>query len=110
MANFPMGVVLFCASFLRESELFWRSEGGWPIWLRNLVEMAFYPLFVVLLGSVTLSVGWIVIGAPTRSRLGLLVWCILGGQILLMIGIIAVVLFNNVANLFSGRPIHSHTP
>ncbi len=108
MANLPACLLVFIGAFLRESDLFWRNEGGWSIWMRNLVEFAFYPVFVVLLGSVTLSAGWIVIGKPAQSPLGLLIWGLVVVQVASLFGIAGVVLLNNVLNVLAGRPVHDH--
>jgi len=51
--------VLVWFSWLREEKVFWLNEGGYPIWLRELVLATFYPLLlidviVLLLGGILL--------------------------------------------------------
>jgi len=38
-------LVGFC--WLREMPIFWLNEGGYPIWLRDVVLDAYYPIFFI---------------------------------------------------------------
>src|ERR1700742_3267812 len=41
-----LNLVLLFFVVLKEDPLFWRNEGGYPVFLRDLVLQAFYPLFL----------------------------------------------------------------
>ncbi len=77
-------------AIVREISLFWRNEGGYPIWLREFVLYAYYP-------SLIFTVGWFgylcVRTLQTSSRRGATVqWLALAPAvlILLMIGVITL--------------------
>lgn len=107
-AAFLLGGVLMYFACLRETPIFWRNEGGYPIWLRDTVLETFYPLFflnaIVLL---ILSFGFLKLRLPSvrlwfaKAAVLLFLWCGTGTTVV-------IVLANNVSNLIEGRPIHSH--
>jgi hypothetical protein len=59
--------MLIWFSWLRETPLFWRNDGGYPVWLRALVLHGFYPLFFSNLGGTFLYL-WSLISHPPRSK------------------------------------------
>ncbi len=95
-------------AWLRETPLFWRNMGGYPVWLRTTVLWAFHPLLAVcFMGSVYLS--WALLARWTgSSRL----WAVQAGLVLLCWAMVGLsVLFaaaNNISNIIDGRPLHSH--
>lgn len=64
VAGLPLLVTF---SVLREMELFWRNDGGYPIWLRDLVLVAFYPILMIDL-AVVLVYGCLLMGCQPRSK------------------------------------------
>ena len=54
--NGGLGVLLLSAAILRETSLFWRNAGGYPVWLRDVIYILFYPgLFAYFIGLAWLS-------------------------------------------------------
>jgi hypothetical protein len=108
LANLLLLGVLCWFVHLKEQPLFWRNEGGWPVWLRELVLICFYPLTgveLVLLLVLTWT-GCRCVGASRRlmvARIGGLV--ISWGFFILVIIILAA---NNLTNLWENRPLHWH--
>jgi hypothetical protein len=92
---------------VREDPLFWRNAGGWPVWLRDLVNTAFYPLFGGQLAVMVLISGLVLYRrslARWRKQtwpLALLMW-------LWIAGIVALITANNLGNYLEGRPLHWH--
>ncbi len=87
--------------------MFWRNAGGYPVWLRDTVATWFLPLFMLQLTVLTCGTlrAAIVrrwgIGQWISAPVFLLCWILLGAAGMQSLA-------NNVANWFSGRPIHSH--
>jgi hypothetical protein len=54
-------------SWLRETPVFWMNEGGYPVWLREVVLVAFYPLMAINV-LVLLVYGVLIMAAPPRRR------------------------------------------
>lgn len=108
VVNFVFLSVLGLLTLLREQPLFWRNAGGWPIWLREFVEISFYPLLVLelMLLMTFSSVCARCLGPRCSSR----------GSAILMLTVLWVLFFcvvavigaNNLENLLSGRPVHWH--
>lgn len=108
VVNFVFLSVLGLLALLREQPLFWRNAGAWPIWLRDAVEISFYPLLVLeLMLLMTFS-------ALCARRLG--TRCSSRNPAILTLSVLWVLLFcvvavlgaNNLENLLSGRPVHWH--
>ena len=57
-------------SWLREMPIFWRNEGGYPVWLRDLVLGAYYPVFAGNL-LVVLLLYLLLLISPPRTKLSL---------------------------------------
>ena len=104
------GLLVLAGAALRETPLFWRNAGGFPVGLRDLVLASFYPalaiyFFGLVFGSFT---GWQLLQARSRSGGILLLACTLNW--LLFLAITAVVLWNNLENVLNGQPLHYHAP
>ena len=59
--------LLVSLSLLRETPSFWTNAGGYPIWLRELVLIAYYPLFLMSLGGTALY-SYLLVSSPPRSN------------------------------------------
>ncbi len=95
------------ATILKETPLFWRSEGGYPPSLRALILDFYYPLAAAVL----VSSGWTLVHQLRRAgrpgRPALLGWILLA----FVLGLaLALLLGNNLVNLIEGRPLHHHSP
>lgn len=95
-------------AWLKEQPLFWRNIGGWPVWLREMVHIFFYPLlgleFIALLFFSLATVHWIGQGhlhPGAGIAMVFLLWA-------LLLTVIAIVIANNLVNLMEGRPLHWH--
>jgi hypothetical protein len=103
---FVLNLLLLVFAQWKETQVFWRSAGGYPVWLRHVVYFTFYPLLVIelgLLGLVTvLSLRHALAGRP-GTRPGLLgvavLWALFGL-------VVTVLVWNNVRNLFDGHALH----
>jgi len=108
--NFLLGVLLIGGALLRENPMFWRNAGGYPVLLREIVYLVFYPgLLGYFVGVVGIS--WIafrLLGAGFRSGGFLLFVSLVQG--LLLVTILLIILWNNVDNIFHGQPLHYHPP
>jgi CBS domain containing-hemolysin-like protein len=104
------GLAVLAGAWLRETPSFWRNAGGYPVALRHLVLVGFYPALVIYFFSLIFGsvVGWQLLRARHRSGGILLLACALNW--LLFFAITAVVLWNNVDNIMNGRPLHYHAP
>ncbi len=92
--------ILLALAVLRESQAFWLNSGGYPVWLRELVESGFYPYLLCL--SVLHWSCW-----PGRSK-SLWNWTLWGFCTFLWGVSILWFSWNNLENLFSGRGLHEH--
>lgn len=97
--------------WLKEDPLFWRNAGGWPVWLRETVLWAFYPLLALETAMLVGLTRWslrVFRGLGPRRALAALTllslsWGLAGFVLLFLVA-------NNVDNLLQGRPAHWHTP
>jgi hypothetical protein len=108
LANGVAGLLVFTTTVLRETPQFWHNSGGYPVFLRNLVYFAHYPLLVLVLGG-TAAGTLLAFRLFARHRGmggGLLLLSAL--QWLLFLLILVIMLWNNVDNLLHGRPLHYH--
>ena len=100
------GCVLLWFSFLRETHSFWLNSGGYPILLRDLVLIFYYPLLLLCIaGMIGLTAAAFV---NTRLPIGFVCFegLVITGCWSLVIGSMTVSFTNNVDNLWSGRPLH----
>ena len=100
------GGFLLWFSFLRETHSFWLNAGGYPIFLRDLVLIFYYPLLILsAIGTLTLTVM-----AFFKKCMPFGFMCLEGMFILgcwsLVIGSMKISLTNNIENLWNGRPLH----
>jgi len=104
------GLILIAATILKETPVFWRNEGGYPVFLRELLLDYYFPLlFLNFVWTILIStrlfhqkaVHQKIALCPTCSLLILMSWAIP----LFNLGLLGA---NNCANLIEGRPLHSH--
>ena len=108
--NFLLGLFLLVAAVLRENPLFWRNVGGYPVFLREVVFMVFYPGLLGYIVGVA-GIAWIafkLLGAGFRSGGFLVLVSLIQG--LLLAVILIIMLWNNVDNFLHGQPLHYHPP
>ena len=101
----PAGLLL-AAAWLRETPLFWRNAGGFPVALRELVHYGFLPGLVVdglLVGAAVLALVRHRGAHRPLARFGLLLAAL---QAMLLTAAVLVVLANNLDNFINGRPVH----
>lgn len=103
-----LGLILIWFATLRENQAFWTNAGGYPIWLRDLVLWAFYPL---LFGTIILhfSLGTACFSRICRSLRFFVfesLFLLLCGGLIVTSGFIAF--GNNIQNLLNGNPIRHH--
>jgi len=94
--------------WLRETPYFWTNAGGYPLWLRDLVQVAYYPLLFVYAGWLAfLSWQWMFRPSPSAK-----LFCVEATVLALMWMVVVLVamlmLANNISNLIDGRPLHDH--
>lgn len=106
--NFLILLVLITFSYLREEPLFWRNEGESPIRLRELVATFYYPLLLLELLFLGAFTGFSIHRLSTRSSSASLAVILLPMLWGLYFMLIANSVFNNLENLFLGRPLHWH--
>ena len=94
------------ATVLRETSVFWRNEGGYPVGLRHLVLDTYYPFSVVLVLGCVFSATLVLRRPQTQPRHSIVGWLVVAfGLGLGIAGCVA----NNVSNLMEGRPLHWHS-
>lgn len=103
-----IGCLLLVFAILKENPMFWRNAGGYPIWLRQMVLVTFYPALIVQI-PLLLSHSWSVLkhrriaGSPrwfVTAAIGL-PWLLLFITVLIVVG-------NNLENWMEGRSFHWH--
>jgi hypothetical protein len=94
--------------WLREDQSFWTNAGGYPLWLRDLVLVAYYPL-LLLYGSLLAYLSWLWLCRPARSSRLFCVEALVLTLLWVVLALVAVLMLsNNIANLIDGRPLHAH--
>lgn len=103
-----LAALLFYFVLLRENQLFWMNVGGYPVWLRDVVEFTYYPLFFANL-AVLISLSILLLAHPPNSAK--IMW-VEAGMISFLWGCCGVIfvmtIANNVCNIMEGRPLHGH--
>jgi len=108
--NGVLGLLLILAALLRENPMFWRNAGGFPIFLRDLVFILFYPaLLGYFLGAAAVSFIALRLLIGRFRAGGFLLFAGLVQWFLLAV-ILTIALWNNVDNLLHGQPLHYHAP
>ncbi len=82
-------------SFLRETDSFWTNHGGYPVWLRELVLYAYYPLLLASLGGTALYY-CLLFSRPSRSKFMV---CAEAGILVLMVGAIGLAILVSLLNI-----------
>jgi hypothetical protein len=103
--NFFVLFLLAVFAVMREQPLFWRNAGGWPIWLRDLVAVSFYPLLGLELLLLLLFSSACLRDRRTTQSSAIFTLPLLWGLLFLVLAVLAA---NNLDNLLSGRPLHWH--
>ena len=107
-AAFLMAGLLLPFVWLRETQDFWTNAGGYPLWLRDLVLVAYYPLFFVYLAWLSL-LSWRWICRPSRDIKRFCVEAVLLALLWAVVAlVVTLMLANNLDNLMDGRPLHAH--
>ena len=104
------GLVILAGAILRETPPFWLNAGGYPVALRDWVRLGFYPglgVYFLLQGGYFIS-GFKLLRQNIPSGAILLLASVFNGMLSAVI--LTVVIWNNVANLLQGLPLHSHAP
>jgi hypothetical protein len=108
IGNSLAGLLLLASTLCRETPKFWRNAGGYPVWLRHLIQFGHYPLLFLVLGG-TLAGSLLARRYLARNQgcgTGFVVVSAL--QWLLFLVCLVIMLWNNVDNLLHGRPLHYH--
>lgn len=96
---------------LKETEIFWRNRGGYPVPLRDFVRIFYYPLTILMLSFQSLTtVSFFFSFVKQRRREGLYGLLVMGPSWLLTLMGIGLLVANNVLNFLEGRPLHWHAP
>jgi hypothetical protein len=106
--NTGLAILLFLAGWLRETPLFWRNAGGYPVLVRELVQYGFQPclgLEFLLLGAAGLALWRSRLAHRRLARFGLLLVTL---QTLLLAGVLVMALGDNLDTWSHGRPWHGN--
>ena len=106
--HFFVLAVLIPLAWLREQPAFWTNAGGWPIWLREFVEVSFLPLFLLEFLLLTAFSYVCVKWSPKRGSNENAVVVVLPPLWILFFLVIVVLASNNLENLMAGLPLHWH--
>lgn len=105
---FVVSSLLVWFAILRENQAFWTNDGGYPIWLRDLVLFTYKPLFllaVMIVAALSMACFSKVCASVRFFVLESLVlvscWALLATS-----GYIAM--SNNIMNYIQGHELHSH--
>jgi hypothetical protein len=107
--NVALASAVLAGALLRETPLFWQNAGGFPIWLRGLVLIGFYP---GLLLSLALTVGGIMFlfkSWRAGSPAGIGPWILWFLQVALLLVALALMSWNNINNVIENAPLHQHS-
>ena len=102
------GLAMLVATTLKETPIFWRNAGGYPVELRALVLAAFYPAYFIyffwlLFGT---FMAWRLLRTFKRAGTVFLMACMANWMMLAVST--TIVIWNNVQNLLEGLPFHYH--
>ena len=104
------GLLVLVAVVLKETPLFWRNAGGYPVELREWVLDFFYPALAIYFLWLTAStgMGWLMLRSGIRTGVIHLLVATLNWMLLAVI--VTIGIWNNVENLLQGKPLHYHAP
>ena len=108
--NAVMLPFLLVMVMLRETDLFWTNAGGYPMWVRESVRYAFWPLLGIELVFLVLWTLAIVVQCKADGRGHWLMKLAAAFGWMFFAAILTVALWNNVENLMQGRDLHHHDP
>lgn len=94
--------------FWKETPVFWRNEGGYPVWVRSVVLLGFYPVLLAAIACVLLFTASCIREYRTSRRVATTHLVVAVLMWLLLAGVFILLLANNLANLADGRPFHWH--
>ena len=105
---FALNALLLIFVMWKEYPPFWRNDGGYPVWLRDLVLTTFYPLLAIQFGLLAATSFFQFCHLPLENTNK--VWALVGVITLwVLFGIVLTVLLaNNIDNLLNGRELHYH--
>ncbi len=111
VVNFMFLIILLVFSYLREEPSFWMNANAWSAWpsgMRELVQTLYYPLLLLefLLLSAFSGISIHLLSTRyTSASLAVVLLPMLWG---LFFMVIVNSVFNNLENLWYGRPLHWH--
>ncbi|GAA5481383.1 hypothetical protein Hsar01_00592 [Haloferula sargassicola] len=103
-------LVLTAGIVLKEQPLFWRNIGGYPVWLRDLVRIFFWPWLGICVAGLGSWSAWILGATAQRGRgFAAATWAAAGFWT--TFGCLMVYMtWNNLGNVIDGREWHYHAP
>jgi hypothetical protein len=108
VAALVLGMVLVVFAYYREQPIFWRYAGGYPIWLRELVLLTFYPLLILETSGLLLLTRSLFSSWRGSVRSWTLHLSLISACWLLLVAVLGMAWANNLENLWEGRPVHLH--
>jgi hypothetical protein len=101
----PVVLGWIAVTVLRETPVFWRNEGGYPIGFRALVHDGYYPATATLVFVCLVGLVGVVQRAQRLSRACVVAWFVVVGCLGLGLAMAGA---NNIINLIESRPLHYH--
>ncbi len=96
-------------TLLKETPSFWTNAGGYPLFLRDAMQLYYYPtLYLIVVVQIGLTAFFAYALKQQQSMLGILGLLSLGPSWLLLLICGAILTANNFSNLLSDRPLHWH--
>ena len=105
---FCLGVLLVWFAMLRENGFFWTNAGGYPIWLRDMVQWTYMPLFL----GATMALFVLSMACCSKIYRSVRFFVLESLMLLMCWGLLAtsgyIAFNNNIQNLIHGRDVHEH--
>lgn len=108
LMNGVLCALLVIGAVLRETPVFWRNEGGYPVLLRLAVLWGFYPGLVLGGVATFLLTLWSVRLAKQSRASGFVGLVIVATEWMCLAATFCVMFANNLENLLRGLPLHFH--
>jgi hypothetical protein len=102
-------IALIRLTLWKENEFFWYNFGGYPIWLRESVQLLYYP-YLLFTAMCLCIVSRSVLGRLFRELCYSRVWGILLAAWILFFSNCGLLVANNLINIFENKPLHHHEP